>query len=81
MASHKLRMTMFAPVGFLLEYVDGPLTGTKLMQYYVPKGDKTGVTIVGEAKSAFLKDEQLKAAVMAGLEAAWKEDRENLKKL
>lgn len=31
-ASHKIRMTMFGPVGFLIEYTDGPLSGTKLLQ-------------------------------------------------
>ena len=81
MASHKIRMTMLGPVGFLVEYTDGPLSGTKLMQYYISKGDKTGFTIVGDVKSAFMKDDQLKAAVMKGLETDWREGRENLKKL
>lgn len=78
---NKIRMTIVPPVGFVLEYVGGPLEGTKLMQYYIPKGNETGATVVGEAKSAMMPDAQLKAIVLQGLEVAFNEDQENLKKL
>jgi len=81
MAKNKVRMTVVPPVGFILEYMDGPFTGTRLMQYYIPKGDKTGVTVVGEVKSPMIPESQLKGTMLKGLEMAFNEDQENLKKL
>jgi len=77
----KVKIASLPPVGIVIEYVEGPLTGTKLMQYYVPKGKKTGITVVGHATSKMISDDQLKAAVMRGLEVLFEEDVENLKKL
>ena len=44
----KIKSTPLVPVGRVLEYMEGPLAGSKVFSYYVPMGDKTGVTIVGE---------------------------------
>jgi hypothetical protein len=75
----KVKIAPLPPVGIVLEYVEGPLTGTKLMQYYVPKGNKTGITVVGHATSKMMPDDQLKGAVMRALEVLFNEDVENLK--
>jgi hypothetical protein len=76
----KLRMTMLPPVGFLQEYIEGPLAGSKAMQFYHPMGDKTGVTVVGEFVSSMLPENQIHGVVMQQLETAFNEDQANLKK-
>ena len=48
---------------------------------YIPNGNETGVTIIGETKSPAIPDQHLKAIVLQGLEVASEEDRENLKEL
>jgi len=76
-----IKVTMLPPVGFVLEYIDGPMEGTKLMQYYTPKGDKTKVTVVGDAVSKTMTEGQLRKAVLKGLDTAFKEDEENLRRM
>jgi len=75
----KIKSTPLVPVGRMLEYIEGPLAGSKVMSYYVPMGDKTGVTIVGEYVSRSIPENQLKSTVMAQLEKSFYEDNENLK--
>ncbi len=79
-ANNKLKMTMFPPVGFLLEYTEGPLTGSKVMQYYIPMGNRTGVTVAGDYVSKMMPEGQLKSVVIAQLEQAFNEDQANLQK-
>jgi hypothetical protein len=43
------------------EYLEGPLAGSKIFQYYVPKGSKTEVVVVGNLASPSLSDRELKA--------------------
>lgn len=44
----KVKNTLYPPIGFIQEYLEGPLKGSKAFLYYIPKGEKTGVTIVGD---------------------------------
>lgn len=81
LVQNKIRLTPFPPVGFSLEYLEGPMAGSKMMQHYLPKGNETGVTCAGEFTSQFMQGEQLKQAVLQNLETAFNEDQENLKKL
>lgn len=78
---HKGRLTLAAPLGYSMEFTDGPFAGSKSFQYYIPKGSKTGVTVVGDWRSPALSDVQLKKEVLKFLETAYKEDQENLKNL
>jgi len=78
---HRVKLTRVQPVGFVMEYVGGSMVGTKLFQYYVPKGKKTGVTVVGDATSQLMHGDQLQKAVLTALEVSYNEDRENLKKM
>src|SRR5208283_5861622 len=39
---HKIRLSLFPPLGIVFETIEGPLSGSKSIQYYTPKGDKTG---------------------------------------
>jgi hypothetical protein len=76
-----LKLTMMPPLGLLLEYLDGDFAGSKAITYYTPKGNKTGVTVVGEWVSKSVPADQLKAMVLKNLEAAYNEDQENLEKI
>ncbi len=76
----KIKMTMLPPVGFVSEYIEGPLTGSKAMQFYHPMGNRTGVTVVGEYVSSMIPENQLHSMVMQQLEMAFNEDQANLKK-
>jgi len=78
---HTLKITPVPPVGEILEYVEGDFAGTKAFNYYIPKGKKTGVTVVGEWVSKSVPADQLKKLVMENLETAFKEDQQNLKKV
>lgn len=77
----KIRITNLSPLGFLLEYIEGPMAGSKALNYYIPKGNETGVNVIGDFKSNTIPESQLKQAVLQGLEVAFNEDQENLKKL
>ncbi|MDH2901917.1 MAG: hypothetical protein PXY39_13190 [archaeon] len=78
---NKIKMTMFPPFGFVQEYIDGPMAGSKAFQYYTPKGNKTGVTVVGNFVGMGMDDDSVKRAVLQLLGLAFNEDNENLKKL
>ena len=78
---HKVRLTLFPPLGVVFETIEGPLSGSKSIQYYTPKGDKTGVTIVGNWTSMGVPDAMLQQSVMAFLDVVFKEDQSNLAKM
>jgi hypothetical protein len=77
----KWRMIFFPPIGFVIDYLEGPLAGSKEFEYYVPMGDKTGITCVGEFKGAGISDAKLRAAVMDLYEQAFREDQDNLARM
>jgi hypothetical protein len=79
--NNKIRMTALAPVGIVLEYLEGPFSGSKSFTYYSPKGEQTGVTVVGDYTSQWMSGEDLKQAVTMSLETAFREDSENLKRM
>jgi hypothetical protein len=78
---NKLKLTMYAPFGIVQEYLEGPMAGSKNFQYYIPKGDKTGVTVVGEFVGKGMDDDSVKQAALQLLDLAFNEDNENLKRL
>jgi hypothetical protein len=75
----KIRSTPLLPVGRMMEYVEGPLAGSRSFLYYVPMGDRTGVTVVGEFVSRSIPENQLKSVVLSQLERSYNEDNENLR--
>jgi hypothetical protein len=77
---HKVKMTMLPPVGFMMEYLEGPMAGSKTMQYYLPKGIKTDVVVVGEYISNVIPEQQLRTLVLRNLEEMFREDQENLRR-
>jgi len=76
----KLKLTMLPPTGYLMEYVEGPLKGSKAMQFYHAMGDKTGITVAGEFVSTIMPENMIHGMVMQQLEMAFNEDQVNLKK-
>lgn len=75
----KIKSTPFLPLGRTLEYLEGPLAGSKVISYYVPLGEKTGVTVIGDYVSKTIPESQIKTVVMNQLEQSFKEDSENLR--
>jgi hypothetical protein len=73
------RLTFHPPVGFFVEPLEGPMAGSKFFNYYVPKGDKTEVVVVGEWNSHMIPPAQLEKAVMANLDKIYKEDSAGIK--
>jgi hypothetical protein len=74
------RITMFPPVGMVIEQVEGPLAGSKFFSFYTPKGAKTGVTVVGDFKSPVLPESQLEPVVRENFERVFAQDTAALKR-
>jgi hypothetical protein len=75
------KVTMVPPLGELFETLDGPMAGSKSFSYYTPKGNNTGITVVGEWKSSVMSDDQIKEAVMSFLQTVFDEDQANLARM
>jgi hypothetical protein len=75
------RVTMFPPVAMMIHSVEGPLAGSKFLFYYAPKGQKTGVSAVGDFQSKVIPPAQLHQAVLTSLEEAFNEDNASLQKM
>ncbi len=73
------RLTFLPPLGFVVEPLEGPLAGSKFVNYYTPKGDKTEVTVVGEWTSKTIPAAMLQKAVMMNLEKVFHEDSAGIK--
>jgi hypothetical protein len=75
------QVTMFPPVAMLIHSVEGPLAGSKFIFYYSPKGDKTGVSVIGDFRSASIPPAQLEQAVLASLETAFNDDQAAIRRM
>ena len=78
---NKIKMTMFPPFGMVQEYLEGPMAGSKSFQYYIPKGNKTGTTVVGDFVAKGMDDDSVKQVTMQVLDLVFNEDNANLRKL
>ena len=78
-ARMKIRNTLFPPFGMVQEYLEGPLAGSRACAFYIPKGQRTGITVVGDFKMEGANDEETRKALMASLETIFNEDNTNLK--
>ena len=58
-----MRWTSFYPTGLAYEVLEGPFAGSTFFLYYTPRGDRTGVTVVGEFVSPTLPTAEIAAAV------------------
>ena len=77
----RTKLTPLPPLGASFEVLDGPMAGSRSIQYYTPKGKETGITVVGEWKSSVMSDDQLRGAVMGFLQAVFEEDQANLARM
>jgi hypothetical protein len=76
----RIKISRFYPLGTAIELLEGPIAGSKLFNYYIPNGQRTRVTVVGNFKSPVATDEnQLKQVVLSFLEQAFNEDSAYLK--
>ena len=80
MVKTKIKNTLYPPFGMVQEHLEGPTSGSKAFLYYIPKGNKTGVTIVGDFLVSGLDEQSTRDAVLAMLQAVFDEDNANLKK-
>jgi hypothetical protein len=78
----KVRNTLYPPIGFVQEVLEGPLEGSRAFILYLPKGDKTGISVVGDYKLRGVEGEQAtREAVLASSLVSFDEDNANIKKM
>ena len=80
-AKVKIRNTLYPPVGYVSEHLEGPTAGSRAFLYYIPKGEKTGVTVVGDFVIAGLDETATRDAVLAQMQITFDEDNANLKRM
>jgi hypothetical protein len=77
----RIKNTLYPPFGILQEHLEGPTAGSRAFIYYIPKGDKTGVTVVGDFRIEGADERRIKDTVMAQLQEVFDEDNANIKKM
>jgi len=77
----KIKNTLYPPFGMVQEHLEGPTAGSRAFVYYIPKGDKTGVTAVGDYRLEGADEQRTKEAIMAQLQIVFDEDNANIKKV
>ncbi len=73
------RITVLPPVGMAIEVIEGPMTGTKMVNVYTPKGNKTGIDVYGDFVSGQIPAAQLESAVRGNLQTVFDEDSAAIK--
>jgi len=76
----KIKNTLYPPFGMVQEHLEGPTAGSKAFLYYIPKGEKTGVTVVGDFRLEGADEQRTKDTVLAQLQITFDEDNANLTK-
>jgi hypothetical protein len=80
-APDRMRISTFAPVSMVIEWLDGVLAGSKLVYVYSPKGKKTGIDVYGEFTSPTLAAHEVEAAAREWLESEFNDDAPALRAL
>jgi hypothetical protein len=75
----KVRNTLFPPFGMVQEHLEGPMAGSRAFQFYIPKGDKTGVTVVGDYVIKGLDEKATRDVVLDHAQTIFDEDNANMK--
>ena len=76
---NKMQFTTYHPLGVAVEVLEGHLKGSKAFTYFTPNEETTGVTVVGNFKSATLPDDQLRQEVSSMVENSFDEENAYLK--
>jgi hypothetical protein len=79
MTKNKMQFTTHHPLGVAVEVLEGHLKGSKAFTYFTPNEETTGVTVVGNFKSATLPDDQLRQEVSSMVENSFDEENAYLK--
>ena len=77
----KIKNTLYPPFGIVQEHLEGPTAGSRAFLYYLPKGDKTGVTIVGDFTISGLDEKMVRDTVLAQMQIVFDEDNANIKQM
>ena len=73
------RITMAPPLGMIIEVLEGPMAGSKMINVYTPKGNKTGIDVYGDFMSNQIPAHMLEPAVRDNLQAVFDEDSKAIK--
>jgi len=73
------RITALPPLAVVIEVVEGPMTGTKMVNVYTPKGNKTGIDVYGDFVVAGVPAAQLEPMVRSNLQQVFDEDTAGMK--
>jgi hypothetical protein len=77
----KVKNTLYQPFGIVQEYLEGPMKGSRAFLFYTPKGDKTGVTVVGDYIMGGVDDQTVRNVVSVQAQTVFDEDNANLKQM
>lgn len=75
----KVRNTLYPPFGMVQEFLEGPTKGSRAFQYYIPKGNKTGVTVVGDYVVDGLSEKAIRDIISSQAQKTFDEDNANLR--
>ena len=64
----------FHPVGVAYEVREGPFAGSRFFLYYIPRGNRTEVGVVGEFVSPTLPEAEIEAAVRRFFDFEFEQD-------
>jgi len=68
------RITVFPPLGLVIEAVEGPMAGSKMFNVYTPHGNKTEVSVFGDFEATGVPAGHLEPMVRGFWEMAYNED-------
>jgi hypothetical protein len=78
-SKEKIRITVYQPLGFAFEWLDGLLNGSKMFYIYVPQGDRTRIDVHAEFMSNSIPPDRLQQTVRNMLDREFKEDAPAIK--
>jgi hypothetical protein len=79
---NKMQFATYHRLGVAVEILEGKLEGSKAFVYFTPKEETTGVTVVGDFRSATLSDDdQLRQEVLSMVKNSFNEENAYLKKM
>jgi len=73
------RITVAPPLGMVIEVLEGPMAGSKMINVYTAKGNKTGIDVYGDFMSNQIPAHMLEPAVRDNLQAVFDEDSRAIK--
>jgi hypothetical protein len=65
----------YYPVGIAYRVLAGPFSGSQFFLYYLPRGRRTGVTVVGDFVSPTIPSDEIPAAVDRFFSVEFDQDR------